>query len=611
MAGETTSPQRPDDRPTADLGGAVRALRSVFRLQPRGLSAIVGIGVAASLAEGIGLSLFVPLLEGLEETGASADEWWVRMLRAPFDHLDPDDRLAWIGLCIFVLIALRAALGYLNVLVFARLDARVSHRLRSGILNQLLTVDYRFVERSKFGDLLNTLATETWRTSDALAVVVGLVIAAVNTIVYVVLLLLISVELTVAVSAAMVLIAWVIRRMTRSADELGRRATRANAALADRMVEILGLNSLVRTFGAERREQDRFDAVSHDVSDISMRLARISGAVGPVYQLLSGALLVAVAVWTLRDPGNLSSLLVFIFVLYRLQPQVTRMSGAVVELRSLSAAVEDVIGLLDRSDKPYMRNGTREHVRLVSGIEAREVTFRYDADEDPALRDISVTIPAGKVTALVGPSGAGKSTLVKLLYRFYDPWSGTILVDGVPLTELDVVSWRRSLALVSQDVMLFNGTVADNIRYGRPDATDDEIRVAATKADADGFISRLPDGYDTALGDLGLRLSGGQQQRITLARAIVRDPSVLVLDEATNALDSRSERVIQEALDLLSTERTVIVIAHRLSTVERADHVIVLDEGVVSESGDPASLLANPGLYRQLAELQGALGERG
>lgn len=593
---------------TPDLRRSLRALRSVMRLQRWGLPAMVVIGFAASLAEGIGLGLFVPLLDSIEGT-TDQSSGWSGALTAPFENLDPDQRLPAIGACIFVAIVLRALLGYASSIVFSRFDATVGHRLRSGIFGQLLDVDYRFVERSNFGDLLNTLATETWRTSAALAGVAMLIVSAANVVVYVALLLLLSVPLTLVVGGAMLVIAAITRQLTKPVDALGAEATAANARLSERMVEGLSLNPVIRSFGRERDEHASFDRASRRVSDVSLRLDVLAGAIDPVHQILSGGLLVGVAVVTLRDPSNLSSLLVFMFVLYRLQPQVTRLQASFVDVRSLLAAVEDVAGLLDRSDKPYMSVGSVRHDRLDQGITLDGVTFHYDDDEAPALRNVSVEIPAGKVTALVGPSGSGKSTLVKLLFRFYDPSSGTVLVDGRPLPELDLASWRRSLALVSQDVQLFNASVADNIRYGRADATLDDVHDAARQADAHEFIQQLPDGYDTMLGDLGMRLSGGQQQRVTLARAIIRDPEVLILDEATNALDSRSERIIQDALDALSADRTVIVIAHRFSTIERADHVVVLDEGRVSESGDRATLLAAGGLFRDLAEIQGVWGE--
>lgn len=591
---------------SADLRRHLRALRAIFGLYWWGLPAIVLVGVAASLAEGVGLSLFLPLIETLDEgPGTGGGTWWTDALASPLDDLSRDDRVVAIGLCIFGLIALRAALDFVNVLIFAWLDAHIGHRLRSGILRQLLEVEQRFVERSDTGQLLNTLSTETWRTSDAMAVTVSLLVSIVNMVVYVTLLLLLSAELTLVVGTAMGGIALLVRWLTRRVERLGRESTRANATLAARMVEGLTLNALIRAFGRQDHEQERFDDASRHVSGVMFRIRRLSGSVAPVYQLLSGALLVGVVIVTLRDTSELSSLLVFLFVLYRLQPQVIRVNSAIVRLRSLGAAVEDVAQLLDPSDKRYLANGVIEHVRLWEGITFDHVTYRYDDGEAPALDDVCVEIPAGRVTAVVGPSGAGKSTLVKLLLRAYDPSEGRVLVDGRPLPELDVASWRRSLAVVIQEVQLFSASVADNIRYGNLTASDEEVRAAASSAAAHDFVMRLPQRYDTQLGDNGIRLSGGQQQRISLARAIVRDPEVLILDEATNALDSPSERLIQEALDVLGEGRTVVVIAHRFSTIERADHVIVLDGGRVVQAGERSTLLAEDGLFRRLAENPG------
>jgi subfamily B ATP-binding cassette protein MsbA len=263
-----------------------------------------------------------------------------------------------------------------------------------------------------------------------------------------------------------------------------------------------------------------------------------------------------------------------------------------------------VLSFLDNADKQYVTSGKVTHLERDRDIVFDRVSFQYDASDDPALTEASFSILAGRTTAFVGPSGGGKSTVMKLILRFHDPTKGTILADGRPLPEFDLDFWRSQIALVSQDVYLFNATVRENIGYGRLDAGPDEIIEAARKADAHDFIERLPGKYDTVLGHHGVRLSGGQQQRISLARAIVRNPSILILDEATNALDSISEQWIQETLDKLSENRTVIMIAHRLSTIERADQIIVLDKGRVQESGRLPELVKAGGLFSRLHHLQ-------
>lgn len=583
----------------------IGAFRPILQFHPWVMPAIVLLGVAASLAEGVGISLFIPLFQDPTASGSAGGQaGWLEWLRGLFHDVPTHERVRVLGLCILGAVVLRALLVYANAMVLAWLDARVSHRLRVGLFDQYLTVGYRYMERSHFGDLLNTLATETWRTSEALAVLVGLITASCTVAVHLTLLLLISPGLTGMVAAALLLISLFVRVLTRRVEGLGALFTRANATLTERMVENLILMPVIRVFNREATELARADAASRQVSDVGMQLALRSALVQPVYEILSGALLVGIVIVALDNPGNFGWLVVFLFVLYRLQPAVTAVDGARTGLRSLLAAVDDVTGMLDRTDKPYLASGTRRHELLTEAIVFDDVTYRYADDERPALDRVRIRIPAGRVTALVGPSGSGKSTLIKLLVRLYDPTSGTVRIDGTALPELDLRSWRGHLAVVNQDVQLFNDTAGANIAYGAPAATQDEIRRAAEKSDAHGFISALPQGYDTELGDDGTRLSGGQQQRVTLARAVIRDPQVLVLDEATNALDNRSELIIQDALDRLSDDRTVVVVAHRFSTITRADHIVVLDEGRVVQQGDRETLLACDGLFRELHDLQ-------
>lgn len=595
-----------DAKFSSEKTSLLKALRPLLQRHRWLVVGILVTGVLSALAEGIGISLFIPFLHSLDQASfqAEANNWLIEELGGLFNAVAPDQRLLVISACIFGSILIKAMLSYGHDALYSILSARVGHRLRSDVFDQLLSVSYSFLERSKSGDHLNTLSTETWRANEALSVLLGLAITISALLVYVTLLVLISWKMTLLVLAVMAAISGVVQLITRRVKAMGKQANQANAALADRMLEGFSGMNVIRAFSREPYEQERFDERSERVSNAFLKLGLVSGLVNPVYEILSAALLVSILYVSLQDPSNLPAVLVFIFVLYRLQPKVKSLDSARTRLDSLAASVEDVTSLLDRDDKPYISSGPIEHEGLSEAIAFDNVTFRYDPSDEPALRNVSARLPAGKTTALVGPSGAGKSTLIKLIFRFYDVTEGAIYVDGHPLQKLDLESWRSKIAFVSQEGYTFNTTVRDNIAYGKLDATDEEIVAAARKANAHEFITQFPDGYDTEVGDRGVRLSGGQRQRISLARAIVRDPDVLILDEATNSVDSISERQIQEALELLGRDRTVIVIAHRLSTVERADHIIVLDEGRVREQGPPQHLLKDGGLFAKLYNLQ-------
>ena len=581
---------------------ALKALFPLLRLQPWLLSGMIILGVLAALSEGLSISLFIPLVQdqmGTQTAGAAG------RFAELFQWIPSRHRLLWIGFSILLCMVLKNVLSYSYSLLFQGVNAQITHRIRCGVLNQLLSVGQSYHDTHDSGKLLNTLATETWRVSFAFTVLASVIINICMTLILSILLLLISWKLTLVTGGLLLLISQIIRHFTRQGRRLSAQATATNEILTQRMIEALGGLPLIRAFGRENQEQHRFALASSEVSKAFFKLDRISILVHPLSEVLTVSLLVGILLTTATlNPGEMAVSMTFLVLLYRLQPRVKQLDADRVTLDSLSGSVEEVRSLLDESDKPYLRGGSRVLTSIEKEITFEDVFFQYDSRKSAALSQINCSINMGETTAFVGPSGAGKSSLISLICRFYDPSSGRLLIDGVPLPELNLAWWRNQIAVVSQHVYLFNASVAENIAYGKLDATREEIVEAARKAHAVEFIEKLPNAFETILGDQGIRLSGGQRQRLALARAFIRDPEILILDEATNSLDLISEGVVQDALAQFGRNRTVLIVAHRISTIEHADKIVVLDSGRVIESGTVPQLLVAGGLFSRFYALQ-------
>jgi subfamily B ATP-binding cassette protein MsbA len=357
------------------------------------------------------------------------------------------------------------------------------------------------------------------------------------------------------------------------------------------------LNGLrtIHTFAREDIETRRFVETSGHVRSFLLQVALITTASAPVTEVMITAVVAIIALAIDASQVAVPTLIGFLAILYRLQPRVLALANLQSRLTALRTAVVEVTRVLDESATHHPPSGHRLYAGLTEGIRFSNVTFSYFTTSRPAVADLTFNIARGSTLAIVGSSGAGKSTLLDLLLRFQEPQQGSIVVDNVPLAEIDVRSWRSRVAIVNQDPYLFDDTVRGNILYGRPDATEDEVIAAARLACADEFIRQLPHGYETLIGERGTQISGGQRQRLSLARALIRDADILILDEATSALDAVTERALQHALKKTGSKRTTIIVAHRLSMIEMADHVIVLDNGCLVEQGSPAALLQRSG----------------
>jgi subfamily B ATP-binding cassette protein MsbA len=403
-------------------------------------------------------------------------------------------------------------------------------------------------------------------------------------------------------------IAWLTIRFGSSLRKLARESFEGSTHLTDAAQEALSNQNIVKAYQAETRERDRFTQVAQRMRRAHLRSASIAGMSPPIIEFIGVLFVVALLFFGEREIRlgrmNAAQFLAFLFFLFRSYDPMRKLSRLQNSLSQALAAARHVWEVLDdRTEIPEKPNAIE--LRPLQGeIELRQVSFGYANEGRPVLQDVSLNVPVGKMVALVGESGGGKSTLTKLLPRFHDPTSGAVLWDGIDLRDARIASLRRQMALVTQETVLFNDTVRYNITYGRPGASDEEMRDAARTAFAHDFIMDLPSGYDTIIGERGIFLSGGQRQRLAIARAILMNAPVLILDEATSALDAESEQLVQRAIANLVRDRTTIVIAHRLSTVRRADNIVVMEAGRIIEQGTHKDLLARGGQYQRLYELQ-------
>jgi subfamily B ATP-binding cassette protein MsbA len=405
------------------------------------------------------------------------------------------------------------------------------------------------------------------------------------------------------------IIAFLTSKFSRSLRKLAEESTEGNKLLNDTAQETLANQAIVKAYVAEEREKTRFSKVAAVIARANLRAGRIAATSPPTIEIIGVIALLVLFYFGLReinaDRMDAAQFFTFLFFLFRSYDPMRKISRQHNEISRAFAAAKDVWDVLDESEVfPEKENAVRLET-LRDGIALKDVSFNYQSNDKSILDKVSLDIPKGSMVALVGESGAGKSSLIKLIQRLYDPSGGSITWDGVDLRDAQLLSLKRNIALVTQETVLFNDTIRYNISYGNPDATEEQLVDAARVAFAHDFIMETPDGYDTIVGERGVFLSGGQRQRIAIARAVLVNAPVLILDEATSSLDTESERLVQRAIANLMFNKTSIVIAHRLSTVRKADNILVMKKGRITETGTHDQLLTNKrGTYKRLYELQ-------
>ncbi|HTO04605.1 MAG TPA: ABC transporter transmembrane domain-containing protein [Opitutus sp.] len=513
-------------------------------------------------------------------------------------------------------IAVQALGSALATMSFGRVGQTALADLRRDTYGRLIGLPMAFFAQRRVGELTSRISGDIAQLESGLIFAVPQMCR--QTVLLtggVTLIALTSGKLTLAMLCTVPLLVAAAVTFGRKLRRLARDAQDRLAETGTIVEETLQAIASVKAFANEAFERDRYQRTNEGALATSLTAVRWRAAFFAVFtvSMFGGMVIVLWFGAQLLQAGQITAGELTRFVLYstfvagamgqaaELYSQVQKTVGASQRVRELLREEPEIL-LAEKSAPPVE---IKPH-RLRGEVELRDVTFRYPSrPEIPVLTNISLTAQPGEVTALVGPSGAGKSTLTALLFRFYTPERGSVLIDGRDANTFDLTALRGQMALVPQDVLLFGGSIAENIRYGKPGATMEEIRAAAQQANAAEFIDRFPEGYGTVVGDRGIKLSGGQRQRVAIARAILKDPAILILDEATSSLDSESERLVQDALERLMTGRTTFVIAHRLATVRRADQIVVLDQGRMVERGTHDELSKNPdGLYRRLSTLQ-------
>jgi len=568
------------------------------------------VSLLGALAEALTISFLVPIIDTLSGNKSFADMPILKYSSMLFDGFNRNEKLQYASLGLLIVFLLRGILQFLAQYFTSIIPLLLEKRLSIQSYEALLSAQLGFINKSDAGVVQSQINNLPQRVSTVLfdfgtALWTLLILA-----VYVAFMIAVSWEITIVTLAFVAILSLILKVLTsKASDQYGRQLTVAQEGKNLHTFETLFGMSLVRLVAAEKLMIGKFRKLYDSQVEAQRKQYFIISIPAPMFSAATGVFICVMLLFVARLNDTemetwLSQIFLFFYLMSRLLAPISTLniirSRTVANLNALDLSEQFILDARNAVQK----NGTSDFQKIKSEISMENVYFSYNNGAEHVLHNLSFSIKRGEMVAVVGPSGAGKTTVVGLLSRLYDPESGRILIDSTDLRELDVAQWRKRISVVSQDIVIFNDTVANNISFGTPETDKDTLVNAAIKASADAFIRDLPQGYDTLLGDRGLRLSGGQKQRIAIARAILTNPDFLILDEATSSLDSVTEKAIQKAIEELSKDRTVLIIAHRLSTIQKADKILVMEGGRLIEQGKHNELYAKGHKYKEMIDHQ-------
>ncbi len=576
---------------------------------------IVGIFITVTLGslaiEGLGVGAVVSMLDAWGEGGFADSLPIIGELRQKVNALTLTHRVRLIASVLLGIVIAEATLRYAREILALRLAVRVNAGLKLALTDQIYDVSLRYINRQPAAHLTSLLLTETARSAQLLCQLAHMGSSLAILVMYTIIMLALSWKLTLLAGFLLIVFSYPSRLLipTSKLHSAGGKIVDSQKRLHATAAESIATIKLAHLHSLEEHNKGKIKQATDDylhewyVGEQNICRTKPLMSVFAVLGLVS--LLIAASFFAENDNDSwLANTSIFLLIVFRLLDPATQLNRCHAQFANFFPSFLSIQQFLERENKPYIRSGNTKLENMESGIQFENVSFWYPEQEEAALRNLSLEIPYGKKTAIVGASGSGKSTIINLISRLYDPDEGLISVDTIDLRELDLASWRRDTAVISQENLLFHSSIMDNLKYTRPDASDEEAYAAAKLAQIHDFVEHLPKGYHTVIGDQGILLSGGQRQRLAIARALIADPKLLIMDEATSALDSETEQLIQKSVDLYSEGRTAVISAHRLSTVRDADNIIVLSHGKIVEQGTHMELMAYQSHYKKLVQAQ-------